>query len=88
VKSKAKGTLIVPKWTSPFWPLIFENGPEYKSYVTDVLEFTETERILEAGMNVTSISARNCSQLKFGLWKEKLNIRILRHFSTIYITLS
>jgi hypothetical protein len=80
VKCKAKGTLIVPKWTSPFWPLIFEDGLEYKSYVT--------ERILEAGMNVNSISARNFSQLDFGLWKDKLNIRIIRHFSTIYITLS
>jgi hypothetical protein len=44
--------------TSPFWPLIFEDGLEYKPYVTDVLEFTETERILEAGMNVNSIFAR------------------------------
>ena len=26
VKYKSKGTLIVPKWTSPFWPLIFEDG--------------------------------------------------------------
>jgi hypothetical protein len=33
VKYKAKGTLIVPKWTSPFWPLIVEDGLEYKSYV-------------------------------------------------------
>jgi len=59
VKCKAKGTLIVPKWTSPpFWPLIFENGLEYKPYVADVLEFIETERILEAGTNVNSIFAR------------------------------
>jgi len=37
VKCKAKGTLIVPKWTSsPFWPLIFEDGLEYKPYATDV----------------------------------------------------
>jgi hypothetical protein len=56
VKCKAKGAMIVPKWTSPFLPLIFEDGLEYKSYVTDVLEFTETERILEAGMNVNYIS--------------------------------
>jgi hypothetical protein len=49
VKCKAKGTLIVPKWTSsPFWPLIVEYDLEYKPYLTDVLEFTETERILEA----------------------------------------
>jgi hypothetical protein len=88
VKCKAKGTMIVPKWTSPFWPLIFEDGLEYKSYVTYVLEFTETERILEVGMNVNYISAINFSQLDVGLWKEKLNIRILRHFSTIHITLS
>jgi hypothetical protein len=88
VKYKAKGTLIVPKWTSSLWPLIFEDGLEYKSHRTDVLEFTEAERILEAGMNVNSISARNFSQLDFGLWKDKLNIRILRHFSTIYIALS
>jgi len=58
VKCKAKGTLIEPKWTSPFWPLIFEDGLEYTPYVTDVLEFTETEIILEAGMNVNSIFAR------------------------------
>jgi hypothetical protein len=46
VKCKAHGTLIVPKWTSPpFWSLIFEDGLEYKPYVTDVLEFTYTERI-------------------------------------------
>ena len=38
-----------------FWPLIFEDGLEYKPYVAYVLEFTETERILEAGMNVNSI---------------------------------
>ena len=51
--------MIVPKWTSsPFWPLIFEDGLEYKPYVTDVLEFTETDRILEAGMNVNSIFAK------------------------------
>jgi hypothetical protein len=59
VKCKAKGTLIEPKWSySPFWPLIFEDGLEYKSYVTDILEFTETERLLEAGINVNSIFAR------------------------------
>ena len=40
------------------WPLIFEDGLEYKPYVTDVLDFTETERILEAGMNVNYIFAR------------------------------
>ena len=39
-------------------PLIFEDDLEYKSYVTDDLEFTETERILEVGMNVNSIFAR------------------------------
>jgi hypothetical protein len=58
VKCKAKGTLIIPKWTCPFWPLNFEDSLEYKPYVTDVSEFTETERILEAGMNVNSIFAR------------------------------
>jgi hypothetical protein len=59
VKCKAKGTLIVPKWTSPpFWPLIVEDGLEYKPYPTYVLEFTETERILEAAMNVNSIFTR------------------------------
>jgi hypothetical protein len=59
VKCKAKRTLIVTKSTSSsFWPLIFEDALEYKPYVTDVLEFTETERILEVGMNVNSIFAR------------------------------
>ena len=56
--------MIVPKWTSPFWPLIFEDGLQYKSYVTDVLQFTETERILEAGMNVNYIFAREDSKEK------------------------
>jgi hypothetical protein len=36
----------------------FEDGLEYKSHGTDVLELTETERILEVGMNVNSIFAR------------------------------
>jgi hypothetical protein len=58
VKCKAKGTLIVPKWTSPLWPLIFEDGLEYKSNGTNVLELTEVERILEVGMNVNSIFTR------------------------------
>ena len=66
MKCKAKGTLIVSKCTSPpFWPLNFEDDLEYKPYVTDVLEFTETERILEAGMNVNYIFTR-------GDFKEKL----------------
>ena len=52
--------MIVQKWTSPpFWPFNFKDGLEYKPYVTDVLEFTETERILEAGMNVNSIFTRD-----------------------------
>jgi hypothetical protein len=54
VKCKAKETMIVPKWTSPVWPLIFEDGLEYRSHGTNILEFTEVETLLEVGMNVNN----------------------------------
>ena len=58
VECKALGTLVVPKWPSaPFWPLIFESDLEYKPCVFDVLEFTETRRILASGQNVNSMFA-------------------------------
>ncbi|VDI05808.1 Hypothetical predicted protein [Mytilus galloprovincialis] len=42
VRCKAEGTLIVPSWpSSPYWPLIFDENTEYRSYVLDVLEFNE-----------------------------------------------
>ena len=47
---KARGTLIVPRWVSAaYWPYIFNANLEYKEYVTDVLEFTEAERIYVKG---------------------------------------
>ena len=59
VECKARGTLVVPKWpSSPFWPLIFESDHlVYKPYVRDVLEFSETSRILAPGQNLNSIFA-------------------------------
>ena len=47
---------LVPP-VSPFWPLIFESGLEYKPDVFDVLKFTETQRILASGQNVNSMFA-------------------------------
>ena len=44
VECNTLGTLVVPKWPSaPFWPLIFESDLEYKPYVFDVLEFTDSK---------------------------------------------
>lgn len=52
----ARGTLIVPKWTSAaFWPYIFKKNLECQDYITDVLEFTNTERIFVHGSNENSI---------------------------------
>ena len=52
VACKAKGTLIVPKWKSAeFWPLIFSKNLEYKPYVKDVTEFSNTYGIFEQGSN-------------------------------------
>jgi hypothetical protein len=59
IKSNSVGTLVVPKWpSSPFWLLLFDTGLIYKQYVTDVLEFSETDRILQPGNNVNSLFAR------------------------------
>ncbi|XP_063416029.1 uncharacterized protein LOC134697676 [Mytilus trossulus] len=59
VKCRAVGTLIVPKWSSsPFWPLLFEEGLHYKPYVEDVFEFLEANRIFVAGHNVNSTFAQ------------------------------
>ncbi|VDH97547.1 Hypothetical predicted protein [Mytilus galloprovincialis] len=59
VKCRPVGTLIVPKWSSsPFWPLLFEEGLHYKPYVEDVFEFLEANRIFVAGHNVNSIFAQ------------------------------
>lgn len=56
VACKAKGTLIVPKWKSAaFWPLIFSKNLEYKSYVKDVIEFSNTYGIFEQGSNKNTI---------------------------------
>ena len=58
VRCKAEGTLIVPSWpSSPYWPLIFDENTEYRSYVLDVLEFNEVDRILVSGNNLNSIFA-------------------------------
>jgi hypothetical protein len=56
--SLASRAIHVSKWPSaPFWPLIFESDLEYKPCVFDVLEFTETRRILASGQNVNSMFA-------------------------------
>ena len=58
VSCRAMGTLVVPKWhSSAFWPLLFKQNLDYVSYVRDVLEFHESERIFVAGNNVNSLFA-------------------------------
>jgi hypothetical protein len=40
VACKAKGTLIIPKWTSAaYWPLSFSKHWSYHSYVKDAYEY-------------------------------------------------
>lgn len=56
VACKAKGTLIIPKWTSAaYWPLIFSKHWSYHSYVKDVIEFKNTTGIYVKGTNCNSI---------------------------------
>ena len=56
VTCKAKGTLIVPEWKSAaFRPLIFSKNFEYKPYVKDVIEFSNTYGIFEQGSNKNTI---------------------------------
>ena len=60
IKSNSVGTSVVPKCpSSSFWLLLFHTGLIYKQYVTDVLEFSETDRILQPGNNVNSLFASN-----------------------------
>lgn len=56
VSCKAKGCLIVPRWVSaPFWTFIFNSDLTYKSYVHDVLEFKEADRIYVRGSSSSCI---------------------------------
>ena len=56
VACKAKGTLIIPKWTSAaYWPLIFSKHWSYHSYVKDVIEFKNATGIYVKGTNCSSI---------------------------------
>lgn len=56
VACKAKGTLIIPKWTSAaYWPLSFSKHWSYHSYVKDVIEFKNTTGIYVKGTNCSSI---------------------------------
>lgn len=56
IACKAKGTLIIPKWTSnAYWPLIFSKHWSYHSYVKDVIEFKNTTGIYVKGTNCSSI---------------------------------
>jgi hypothetical protein len=56
IDSKAKGTIIVPKWPSSyFWPLFFYESDGFMPIVKDVLEFQEHSRIYKQGDNKNSI---------------------------------
>jgi hypothetical protein len=60
VNSNARGTLIVPKWSSsPFWTFIFGKNLSYRDYVQDVIEFKNTENIFQQGLNKNSIFGSN-----------------------------
>ena len=56
IACKAKGTLIIHKWTSAAnWPLIFLKHWSYHSYVKDLIEFKNTTGIYVKGTNCNSI---------------------------------
>ena len=47
---KAKGTLIVPKWTSAsFWRMIFDRNMHYHNGISDVIEFSEPGKVYRRG---------------------------------------
>jgi hypothetical protein len=53
---KARGTLIVPMWHSvPYWPFIFYKHLVYGNYVTEVIEFKNTNGIYKKGTNDRSM---------------------------------
>ena len=43
---RAEGTLIVPKWPSPFWTLLFDVDMKYRDFVYDDLEFAPKQNML------------------------------------------
>ncbi|XP_065915901.1 uncharacterized protein [Dysidea avara] len=48
--TKAKGTLVIPKWVSaPFWPLIFPNGTNPAQFVKEVRELPKVEGLFVEG---------------------------------------
>lgn len=54
-KSRAQGTLVVPKWeSSAFWPILFPQGhPAW--YVKFVLEYPSDKKVFEQGNNKNSL---------------------------------
>jgi len=59
IRSNCAGTLLFPKRPpSPCWPLLFDTDLIWKQYVTDVLEFNETDRMLQPENYVNFLFAR------------------------------
>ncbi|XP_033746032.1 uncharacterized protein LOC117331431 [Pecten maximus] len=50
IDSRSSGTLVLPKWISaPFWPLLFGDHLETQTCISDILVFTESDRIFVPG---------------------------------------
>ncbi len=57
-KSKAKGSLVMPKWpVAKFWPFIFDRYSMH-SFVKEVFKFTEGRNWLKNGDQPNSIFTR------------------------------
>ena len=48
--TRAKGTLIIPRWVSaPFWPLIFPDGVNPAGFVKEIRELSRMEDLFISG---------------------------------------
>ena len=66
--TKAKGTLIIPKWVSaPFWPLLFPDGVHKASFVLHVRELPRVESLFVPGRSGTSLFTQySCPSFAYG----------------------
>ena len=54
--SRAKGTLVVPKWlSSPFWPLLFPDGTNPAWFVQDCIELPRSHTLFLPGRSGSNL---------------------------------
>jgi len=70
----AKGTLIVPRWTSaPFWPILFPNGIDPANFILEWLELPLSNALMLAGYSGANLFSGFPNTLvlaiRFQFWK-------------------